>query len=68
MVVALVWESFNDDCEGLARLEDDPSVFTAEKQMGRKKHLESKLIHGVKMALFLELYYDKFWKVTISFE
>lgn len=36
MVVGIVWESFNHDGEGLARLEDDPSGFTAEKQMGRK--------------------------------
>lgn len=36
MIAATVGESFNDDGEGLARLEDDPSGLTAEKQMGRK--------------------------------
>lgn len=65
VVVAISLELFHDDCEGLAKLEDDLSGFTA-KNWWAEKHLEPKLLCSITMALSSVTLWCKFWKVTAS--
>ena len=58
MVVAIVWDLFCDDDEGLSGLEDDPSGFTAKNRWA-ENYLEPKLVFSITVTLSSELYHDK---------